>query len=147
MSSDPPAKFLTGGCLCGRVQYRIDGGPAAFGPVANCHCSMCRKAQGSAFATNADVAKGQFHLLQGADCITEYESSPAKFRCFCRHCGSPIYSRRVSRPDVVRVRFGTLNDDPGVRASYHFAVDSKAPWFEIHDELRKVDSEGNEMKK
>jgi hypothetical protein len=136
---------ISGGCLCGRVQYRIDGGPAAFGPVANCHCSMCRKAQGSAFATNADVAKAHFHLLQGADCITEYESSPGKYRCFCRHCGSPLYSRRDSRSEVVRVRFGTLDQDPGVRPSFHWCAESKVPWFEIRDELPQLDAEGKKV--
>ena len=145
MSSDPLAKSLTGGCLCGRVQYRIDGGAAAFGPVANCHCSMCRKAQGSAFGTNADVASANFHLLHGKDCIAEYESSPGKFRCFCRSCGSPLYSRRTERPGIVRVRFGTLNDDPGVRPSFHFAVDSKAPWWDLHDELPRLDSNGRKV--
>ena len=77
---------------------------------------MCRKAQGCAFATNADVARKDFQLLQGAELITEYESSEGKLRCFCRVCGSPIYSHRVADPASVRVRFGTLDGDPGVRA-------------------------------
>jgi hypothetical protein len=139
----PDMKPLTGGCLCGRVQYRIDraglGGASPdgklFGPVANCHCTMCRKAQGGAFGTNASVSTERFALVQGADAITEYESSPGKLRCFCRVCGSPIYSRRRDDPAHVRVRFGTLNEDPGVRAQFHACVDSKAPWFEITDDL------------
>jgi hypothetical protein len=101
---------------------------------------MCRKVQGGAFATNASVGREHFTLLQGVELITEYESSPGKFRCFCRVCGSPIYSRRVDAPDEVRVRFGTLDDDPGVRAAFHYAVESKAPWFEISDELPRVNS-------
>ncbi len=133
---------VTGGCLCGGIRYRIDG---AFGVTANCHCTMCRKAQGSAFATNANVARDDFHLLQGADLITEYESSAGKLRCFCRVCGSPIYSYRVAEPAVVRVRFGTLDGDPGVRAALHFAVESKAPWFEITDDLPQVDSDRHSM--
>src|SRR5258708_25695473 len=107
---------VTGSCLCGQIRFRVNG---PFGVVANCHCSMCRKAQGCAFATNASVGREHFTLLQGAELITEYESSRGKFRCFCRVCGSPIYSRRVEGPDEVRVRFGTLDDDPGVRASFH----------------------------
>jgi hypothetical protein len=133
---------LTGGCLCGRIRYRITG---PFGLVANCHCSMCRKAQGCAFATNAPVARTDFDLLQGAEALTEYESSEGKFRCFCRVCGSPIYSRRVADPSVVRVRFGTLDGDPGVRATIHFAVEAKAPWFEITDDLPRYDSEKRPM--
>jgi len=136
VASDRPT--LTGGCLCGGIQYKIDG---AFGVVANCHCTMCRKAQGSAFATNASVARSDFLLLKGADLLTEYESSEGKFRCFCRVCGSPIYSHRLAEPGSVRVRFGTLNGDPGVRAALHYAVESKASWFEITDGLPRIDSE------
>ena len=135
---------LTGGCLCGRVQYRIDRtgagsspgtGDPVFGPVANCHCTMCRKAQGGAFGTNATVSTARFALEQGADSITEYESTPGKLRCFCGVCGSPIYSRRLDDPTHVRIRLGTLNEDPGVRAQFHACVDTKAPWFEITDDL------------
>jgi hypothetical protein len=30
---------------------------------------------------------------------------------------------------------GVLVDDPGIRPSFHVFVGSKAPWFEITDEL------------
>ncbi len=138
----PPVTPLTGGCLCGRIRYSIEG---PFGLVANCHCTMCRKAQGCAFATNAPVARRDFRVLQGAEFITEYESTEGKFRCFCRVCGSPIYSHRVADPTVVRIRFGTLDGDPGVRATLHYAVDSKAPWFDITDELPRIAAERQPM--
>lgn len=142
MALDESRPPLTGGCLCGQVQYRIDG---PFGLVTNCHCTMCRKAQGAAFATNAPVARKDFQLLKGAELITEYESSAGKRRCFCRVCGSPIYSHRVDDPNSLRVRFGTLDGDPGVRAVAHFAVDSKAPWFELTDDLPRLDSDRRPM--
>jgi hypothetical protein len=87
------------------------------------------------------VDRKHFHLIQGAELVTEYESSPGKFRCFCRTCGSPVYSHRLDAPGEVRVRFGTLDDDPRVRAAFHFAVESKAPWFEITDDLPRLDSQ------
>jgi uncharacterized protein (DUF924 family) len=130
-------RTVTGSCLCGRVRFRIDGD---FGVVAHCHCTMCRKAQGGAFATNADVRRADLTVLQGTEAIAEYESSPGKFRCFCRTCGSPVYSHRVSDPTVVRVRFGTLDDDPGVRPALHYAVDFKAPWIEITDGLPRIEA-------
>jgi hypothetical protein len=57
------------------------------------------------------------------------------FRAFCSRCGSPIYSRRPGVPDVLRLRLGLLDDDPGRRSLAHFWVGSKAPWFEIVDGL------------
>jgi hypothetical protein len=49
--------MITGKCLCGKVRYEING---RLGPVVYCHCSMCRRATGSAFATNASVRANEF---------------------------------------------------------------------------------------
>src|SRR6185503_8193507 len=107
--------------------------------IALCHCQMCRKASGSAFASNASVERGAFRLLAGGESIQRYESSPGKSRCFCRNCGSPIYAMSPEMPDHLRIRLGLLDDDPGTRPAFHYAVNFKAPWWEISDELPKVD--------
>jgi len=105
------------------------------GPVVYCHCSRCRKASGTAFGANADVWRKYWRVLAGEDLIREFESSPGVFRAFCGRCGSPIYSRRANAPDVLRLRLGILNDDPGRRSLAHFWVGSKAAWFDIADTL------------
>ena len=74
-------------------------------------------------------------FLAGLDGVTEYESSPDKFRAFCSRCGSPVYSRTTADPDHLRIRLGLLDQDPGRRALAHVWVSSKAPWFEITDRL------------
>src|SRR5207247_6027711 len=127
--------MLTGGCLCGGARYEIDG---EIGSATYCHCSQCRRASGTAFATNASVRAEHFRLVAGRDLLTEYESSPGKFRAFCARCGSPILARWAAHPDFVRIRLGTLDDDPGTRPLLHVWVGSKAPWFEITDELPRL---------
>jgi hypothetical protein len=124
--------MLTGSCLCGRVRYEIDG---RVGPMGHCHCSTCRKAQGGAFVTNAPVRTKYFTLRAGADAVAEFESSPGKWRCFCRTCGSPLWSRRATEPDIVRIRVGLLDGDPERRPLGHVWVSEKAPWYEIPDDL------------
>jgi hypothetical protein len=49
--------MLEGGCLCGEVRFRITG---KLGPLAYCHCKMCQRASGSAFAANASVRTRHF---------------------------------------------------------------------------------------
>ena len=44
--------MLKGSCLCNAIQYEIEG---ELGPTMMCHCSKCRKANGSAYAINAAV--------------------------------------------------------------------------------------------
>ncbi|MEZ5728346.1 MAG: GFA family protein [Burkholderiaceae bacterium] len=126
--------MIHGRCLCGKVNYQIDG---PVGPISFCHCSSCRRASGSAFAANANVAAADFRLLTGRDALQEFESSPGKFRSFCSGCGSPIYARRADLPDTLRIRAGTLLDDPGSRPTQHFDVASKAVWFTITDDLAR----------
>jgi hypothetical protein len=123
--------MLEGSCLCGAVRYEIDG---VLGPIVCCHCSMCRKAQGTAFATNAPVPASRFRIVAGADAVRSYRSSPHKERLFCGTCGSPLFSRRDGS-DVVRVRIGTLDGPVAARPSAHIHVASKAPWWEITDDL------------
>ena len=96
--------MLEGSCLCGAVRYQIDG---ELGPVVLCHCSMCRKAQGSAFTANAPVPARAFRIVQGEAALRAYRSSPHKVRVFCATCGSPIYSRRDGADDL-RIRVGSL---------------------------------------
>ncbi len=124
--------MYTGSCLCGGIRFTIEGELA---PIDVCHCRQCRKAQGTAFATNFPVASSAFQLTQGAELLSEFESSPGKMRVFCRRCGSPIFSRRVARPDTVRVRAGTINEPLATRPHAHFYVASKSNWWPIDDGL------------
>ena len=119
-----PARVLHGGCHCGRVRFTYAGELGGRqGAVTVCYCRDCRKAQGFAAAVAPAEAAG-FKLTQGADLIREYESTPGKRRAFCAQCGSPLYSRRDDRPEVLRVRLGAFDDplpDLRVEAQIHTA--------------------------
>lgn len=49
--------MIHGSCLCGGIKYRITGPLTG---ARNCHCSMCRKAQGAAFRSRASVKAADF---------------------------------------------------------------------------------------
>lgn len=126
-----------GGCLCGAVQFEISG---PIRSIVHCHCSRCRKAQGSAFATNGMVNATDFSFVSGGDTLTAYESSPGQTKYFCKVCGSPILSRNASRPDQVRVRLGTIDSDIEERPMAHIFVTSRANWEEISGNLPQYES-------
>ncbi len=121
-----------GSCLCGGVRYEYSGD---FGQFIYCHCSNCRKAQGSAFGSNAPIDAAGFKLLQGEALLKAYESSPGKQRLFCGVCGSPIYSRAEAKPGVLRLRMGTLDTPIGHKPQAHIFTGSKAEWHDILDGL------------
>ncbi len=124
--------MYTGSCLCGSIQYQIEG---ELEPVQLCHCRQCRKAQGTPFVSNIPVAASAFRITSGEDAMKEYESTPGKIRAFCGRCGSPILSRRTTMPEVVRIRAGTINEDLPVRPAFHIFAAHKANWWEIQDSL------------
>jgi len=124
--------MYTGGCLCGAVRFEIRG------PIRNivyCHCSQCRKAQGSAFATNGIVESTHFHLISGQDMLTAYESTPGQFKYFCKVCGSPILSKRPAVPEQVRIRLGSIESNIRERPQAHIFTTSKADWETICGDL------------
>jgi hypothetical protein len=121
-----------GSCLCGTVKYEVRG---KLGAAIYCHCSLCRKATATAFATNAAVAASDFVVIEGESALKAFDSSPGVHRLFCSSCGSPIISRRDAMPDVVRLRLGTLDTPLPTPPTAHYFVASKAEWYEIHDDL------------
>ena len=130
--------MYTGSCLCGGIQYQISGELEA---IQVCHCRQCRKAQGTPFATNIPVESQRFGITQGQHLLREFESPtrPGKYRVFCANCGSPILSRLASRPETVRIRAGTINEDIPASIAFHAFVAHKANWWEINDDLPQYD--------
>lgn len=122
----------TGSCLCGAVRYVVDG---ALAPIELCHCSQCRKAQGSAFAANIPVVRAAFRLLEGQDRLRAFSATPGKRRVFCGDCGAPVYSERDAAPGMIRLRAGLLDAPVRARPGLHFHVASAADWWEIAGDL------------
>jgi hypothetical protein len=133
---------LHGSCLCGGVKFEITG---PLSRPLNCHCSICRKAQGAAFRPRVRVRRDDVQWIQGEELIRYFESTPGYFRGFCSVCGSPIANKAgpdwpfaSAYPETMHemgIALGTLEGDPGVRPERHIFVGSKAPWFEITDDL------------
>ena len=123
---------LEGGCLCGRVRYALRAAP---GNAEHCHCGMCRKWHGAAFATYAELPASALEWKSGESELTGYRSSPSRERMFCRHCGAKLFIRRLDEPDAVALMLATLDGDPGVRPARHVMTAFAVPWYESHDSL------------
>jgi len=124
-------------CLCGNVKYEIHG---EIMDIIHCHCSRCRKVQGSAFATNGNVHNNHFKLLCDMDRLTKYETVPGNHKYFCKTCGSPMFSKNTNQPDLTRIRLGSIQSDITERPKAHIFVDSKANWDVICDDLPQYDA-------
>jgi hypothetical protein len=123
-------RTLEGQCLCGAVRYHVAD---AFEYAVNCHCSLCRRATGSAFKPFAGIKRDKLRLTKGEESVMLFGDDLTN-DTRCKNCGSFLYSV-VREGGYVHVAMGTLVDAPTIRPRAHIFVGSKAAWFEITDEL------------
>ena len=126
--------MLAGKCECGAVHYRVAD---EFLYAANCHCSQCRASTGAAFKPFAGIEREKLEIADGADKLLIVGVEDAN-HTRCASCGSLLYSV-VRDGRYVHVALGSLVDAPAIRPTHHIFVGSKAPWFEITDDLPQFD--------
>ena len=132
MSSTPsPAEPVRGSCLCGGVRYAVTG---PFLRANFCHCSRCRKHSGAAALAQGRVPRSAFTLLQGRDLLSSFTEAGHMAKVFCRRCGSSLFGGTWPDGPEVSIRLGTVDDDPGIRPSYHSFVGEVPPWDALPDD-------------
>lgn len=127
-------KILQGGCMCGATTYQVED---RFEYAMNCHCSKCRRTTGSAFKPMAGIKAGLLQMTAGAETALVFGGPEAR-DIHCGRCGSLLYSI-VRDAQYAHVAMGTLIDTPSIRPDKHIFVGSKAPWFDITDNLPQFD--------
>jgi hypothetical protein len=122
---------LTGGCLCGGVRFEVTELPLVAG---YCHCTRCQRRTGTAASVSALLAPGSLSVVAGQELIRAYEPPDGFAKVFCSECGGALWSRSPSDPEIVGIRFGVFDGDPGIRPSYRQFVAYAAPWEPIPDD-------------
>lgn len=123
---------LTGRCLCGSVRFEVTE-PLVV--AAYCHCTRCQRRSGSAAAVSALAAPGSVQLTAGEELLDSFDPPDGGFsKVFCSACGGALFARHPTDTNVVWVRMGTFDGDPGIRPSYRQYVAYAAPWEAIPDD-------------
>ena len=130
----PASRTLVGRCLCGRLEFEVVD---AFEYALNCHCSQCRRTTGAAFKPLAGIEASKLRVRRGEEDALRY-GDESGYDLHCGACGSLLYSL-VREGRYIHVAMGALVDDPIIRPTMHIFVGSKAPWFEITDQLPQFD--------
>ena len=117
---------LKGSCLCGTVQYEVNGDPQRF---YHCHCGRCRKSSGTGHATNLVMTNAQLVFSKGDLLLKRYKVPEAKrfTRQFCGNCGSSV-ARFVPEIDAVVIPAGSLDSEAPVKPQARVFWDSRAEW-------------------
>ena len=94
----------TGGCHCGRIQFKVTA-PARI-EVTECNCSICSKSG----YLHLIVPKSRFKLLRGARILKSYSFNTGVARhLFCRVCGIKSFYVPRSNPDGYSVNARCLD--------------------------------------
>ena len=123
---------LTGACLCGGVRFEVTEPLVS---ASYCHCTRCQRRTGTAASAQGRVAPGSLRVTSGEELIRAYDPGDGGFlKLFCSQCGSALWSRSPEDPEVMSVRLGILDSDPGIRPSYRQFVAYAAPWEPLPDD-------------
>ena len=106
--------------------------------MLNCHCSDCRKANGSAYAPLVIVPKKAVKL-QGEPRFHKVVGGSGKNveRGFCPNCGSQVIIRIEKLPDALAIHAGTLDDPTLFNPSSDIYTDSAPPWDHMKPNTKK----------
>jgi hypothetical protein len=128
---------LKGRCGCRTVEYEVSD---EFLVAFACHCSNCRATTGSAFLPWGEIEQEKFAVTKGTPSLTAVGDESADHEIRCGACWSLVYwTRTTPEGAYVRVPYGTLIDEPTLKPMAHMFVGSKAPWYEILDDLPQHD--------
>ena len=127
-----------GSCLCNAIRFEVD----EFEPrTGNCHCSMCRKFHGAAYATIAEAKRNHFRWISGQELIKGYTAENGTTRSFCANCGSSLtFASPEADPDLVEIALGCFDDEVPVRPDAHIYVASGAKWALPEDDLPQFEA-------
>lgn len=131
------SETLSGGCLCGDVRYEFRGAPVY---IFHCHCSMCRRAGGTAFQTWAGLEADALTVTQGTP--QSYRSSSFARRSFCGRCGGQLfYHYTGEQTPTLWVTAGTLGHPESITPERHVFEADRVPWVHMKDGLPRTEGD------
>lgn len=123
---------MTGHCLCGAVAFETAGLPMK---VMHCHCGMCRRQTGAAFATYAMFAAAEVRFTKALPVL--HRSSSVARRGHCGGCGSPVNFLYDAEPDRIYLAAGLFDDPHALSPVEHWYADAELPWLHLADGLAR----------
>jgi hypothetical protein len=123
VTSSDRNELWTGQCLCGHITFTASRAPR----VHYCHCSMCRRAGGEAFAILAWLPQQSVGWSVGP---ALRRSSPIAQCGFCAERGTPL-TLQYDDSSEIAVLLGAFDRPQDVEPRYHYGVEGRLPWVDI----------------
>jgi hypothetical protein len=141
MENNHVHKKANGSCLCGEVQYEIQG---ELRDIINCHCSKCRKFHGNYGAYTS--VKSENLKITRQKSLKWYKSTtdetPNVHRGFCSECGSSLFWHPKDQPNIA-VAAGSLNSPTSLKTIGHVWCSQISDYYKIEDSLPQFEERWN----
>ena len=139
MTPNDDRQKTTGGCMCGEVRYELVGSSEWTG---YCHCESCRKHTGAPVVAYVSFPAERVTWTSGERAL--YESSPGRFRAFCRNCGTSLTWEVSSGTawgdrEIVEIHISTLDNPNDFSPTEHCLYRERISWFDTNDDLTRYE--------
>ncbi|MBM4203147.1 MAG: GFA family protein [Gammaproteobacteria bacterium] len=127
--------MVTGGCLCGAVRPESEAEPLAT------RLGWCRDCQylAAGAAVNACFRTASFKMnAETTDYVSIADSDNRKHRRFCKSCGTQLFSEAESRPHLIFVRGGSIDDPDQLQPTATIWTASAPRWASIDRSLECI---------
>jgi hypothetical protein len=117
---------FSGGCACGAIRYVCSRAPVA---TLNCHCHDCQRSSGAPFASGFIVRVSDMTITGTPKMYSVCaDSGRLANRSFCADCGSPLFTGGELAPEVMSIRFSTLDNPSEFRPMLDIWTSSAQRW-------------------
>lgn len=127
---------FSGGCTCGSIRYTCSGEPVA---MLSCHCRDCQQSSGAAFASGVVVRVAEVQISGSPGTYSvRGASGGSTTRSFCTACGTPLFTRGELVPDLMSIRFTSLDDPSGFEPMVDIWTSSAQPWVHLSEHTPSI---------
>jgi hypothetical protein len=104
---------LDGGCLCGKIRYRVN---AQIIDAGYCHCRQCQRASGAPLIAWFTIAVAGFTYTSGQPAIFQSSVNCQREHCAC--CGTQLVFRNAVDPRTIDITVCSLDDSSAIKPQY-----------------------------
>jgi hypothetical protein len=128
--------LYAGGCACGAVRYEIAAEPIR---GFQCQCRDCQRDTGSGHSSVLVFPRAAMRVSGEVSEISRTaDSGVGKVKGFCGSCGSPLYNKPSSKPGMIGVYVGTLDDPSSFRPQMVMFASRGHAWDHLDPALPRL---------
>jgi hypothetical protein len=75
---------------------------------------------GTGVSVTALTSPGSYRTISGEELVRSWDPGDGGYvKAFCSECGSQLFTHHPENPQLLAIRMGALDEDPGIRSSAH----------------------------